>query len=304
MTLPCYRGDLVNRLPFTLEDRTPNPALMLRGYERSALTLNFIRALVNSEFSASSHSEYWDLNTVRASAGGGRILLHRRQPSGELLHARRVLLQPRSAAASCTSRRRRGAFPITTDGTTCRRISRGSGCGPSDPDGAHVEYCKGIANPRLPAQTLLAIRDDPARRPVMRHFNEFRRTGTVDAGQLNGAVENFLYSAEQIAYSDARGELRDLIKRRRRERRRANLTILRDTGLAVAGVSIWGEIGSIVGYAGLAVTACASIHALRNYGKEYRHGYAVGRMVPPEHRLVLNHLDGRKQEEGSLLAAG
>ena len=120
----------------------------------------------------------------------------------------------------------------------------------------------------------------------MRHFNEFRRTGTVNAGQLNGAVENFLYSAEQIAYSDARGELRDLIKRRRRERRRANLTILRDTGLAVAGVSIWGEIGSIVGYAGLAVTACASIHALRNYGKEYRHGYAVRQDGRPRQNIA------------------
>ena len=33
VTLPTYRGDLVNRPAFTPEDRTPNPELLLRGYE-------------------------------------------------------------------------------------------------------------------------------------------------------------------------------------------------------------------------------------------------------------------------------
>ena len=34
ITLPSYRGDLVNRMPFTAKDREPDPELMLRGYER------------------------------------------------------------------------------------------------------------------------------------------------------------------------------------------------------------------------------------------------------------------------------
>ena len=46
-TLPSYRGDLVNRSPFTDADRTPDPALLIKGYERAALTLNFIRALAD-----------------------------------------------------------------------------------------------------------------------------------------------------------------------------------------------------------------------------------------------------------------
>src|SRR5579862_2844953 len=45
VTLPAYRGDTVNREAFTEEDRTPDPTLLLRGYERAGLTLNFIRAL-------------------------------------------------------------------------------------------------------------------------------------------------------------------------------------------------------------------------------------------------------------------
>ena len=41
VTLPSYRGDLVNRAAFTAADREPDPELLLRGYERAALTLNF-----------------------------------------------------------------------------------------------------------------------------------------------------------------------------------------------------------------------------------------------------------------------
>ncbi|HWK73971.1 MAG TPA: 3-deoxy-7-phosphoheptulonate synthase, partial [Povalibacter sp.] len=41
VTLPCFRGDIVNRPGFTLEERTADPQLLLRGYERAGLTLNF-----------------------------------------------------------------------------------------------------------------------------------------------------------------------------------------------------------------------------------------------------------------------
>ena len=62
------------------------------------------------------------------------------------------------------------------------------------------------------------------------------------------------------------------------------LRYLRDN-LGYTGLSIWGEVGNLSGYAGLAITAWASIHALRHRGKAYRDGYAIGRAVPQEHRL-------------------
>lgn len=67
VTLPSYRGDLVNRPEFTLEARTPDPTLLLRGYERAALTLNFVRALVAGGFADLHHPEYWDLGFVKHS---------------------------------------------------------------------------------------------------------------------------------------------------------------------------------------------------------------------------------------------
>ena len=64
VTLPSYRGDLVNRPEFTPEARAPDPNLLLRGYERAALTLNFVRALIDGGFADLHHPEYWDLAFV------------------------------------------------------------------------------------------------------------------------------------------------------------------------------------------------------------------------------------------------
>jgi 3-deoxy-7-phosphoheptulonate synthase len=70
VTLPSYRGDMINRQGFTLEERIPNPDLLLRTYERSALTINFIRALVDGGFADLHHPEYWDLGFVSKSLRG------------------------------------------------------------------------------------------------------------------------------------------------------------------------------------------------------------------------------------------
>ncbi len=63
-SLPSFRGDLVNRNPFTADDRSPDPQLILRGYERAALTLNFVRSLIDGGFADLHHPEYWDLGWV------------------------------------------------------------------------------------------------------------------------------------------------------------------------------------------------------------------------------------------------
>ncbi|MGE0638814.1 MAG: class II 3-deoxy-7-phosphoheptulonate synthase [Thermoanaerobaculia bacterium] len=67
LSLPAYRGDLINHPPYTVTDREPDPELLLRGYERAALTLNFIRSLVDGGFADLHHPEYWDLDFVQHS---------------------------------------------------------------------------------------------------------------------------------------------------------------------------------------------------------------------------------------------
>ncbi len=50
VSMPSYYGDIVNRPAFESKGRMPDPWRMLRGYERSALTLNFIRSLIDGGF--------------------------------------------------------------------------------------------------------------------------------------------------------------------------------------------------------------------------------------------------------------
>ncbi len=68
VTLPSYRGDLINRAPFDAQARTPDPELMIRGYKHAALTLNFVRALVDGGFADLHHPEYWNLGFVKHSS--------------------------------------------------------------------------------------------------------------------------------------------------------------------------------------------------------------------------------------------
>ena len=61
-TLPSYFGDLVNQIDFNESARTPDPFLMVEGYKHAALTLNFIRSLLDGGFADLHHPEYWDLS--------------------------------------------------------------------------------------------------------------------------------------------------------------------------------------------------------------------------------------------------
>lgn len=68
VTLPSYRGDLVNSQQFDAESRLPNPKLMLKGYGCAAMTLNYIRSLLTSGFADLNHPQQWDLRFVEHSA--------------------------------------------------------------------------------------------------------------------------------------------------------------------------------------------------------------------------------------------
>jgi 3-deoxy-7-phosphoheptulonate synthase len=60
-TLMSYYGDLVNGSEFTEDQRTPDPYRMVKAFKHSAMTLNFIRSLIDGGFADLHHPEYWDL---------------------------------------------------------------------------------------------------------------------------------------------------------------------------------------------------------------------------------------------------
>ncbi len=159
VTLPSYRGDIVNRLNFTARDREPDPALLLRGYERAALTLNFVRALVDGGFADLHHPEYWDLGFVQhaklrdayqdivdsisdaldffEAISGGPI--HEASQARFYSSHEGLLLHYEQAQTRYLPRRGRW-YNLSTHMPWV-------GMRTSSVDGAHIEYFRGIANP-------------------------------------------------------------------------------------------------------------------------------------------------------------
>ncbi len=169
-TLPSYRGDLINRSAFTEADRTPDPDLLLRGYQYAALTLNFIRSLVQGGFADLHHTEYWDLGFVRHSPQAAEYhgMVERiadairfmetcaTVPAGDLnrmefFTSHEGLNLWYEQAQTRQVPRRQGWYNLSTHcpwiGDRTRAL-----------DGAHVEYFRGIRNP-------VGVKVGPSMRP-------------------------------------------------------------------------------------------------------------------------------------------
>jgi 3-deoxy-7-phosphoheptulonate synthase len=67
VTLPSYRGDLVNAFDFDEASRIPDPDRLLQAHAYSALTMNFVRSLADGGFADVHHTEYWDLSWLEHS---------------------------------------------------------------------------------------------------------------------------------------------------------------------------------------------------------------------------------------------
>lgn len=72
VTLPSYRGDNINGMDFTPEARTPDPERLLRAYSQSAATLNLIRAFANGGYADLHNVHRWMVGFVADSAQGKR----------------------------------------------------------------------------------------------------------------------------------------------------------------------------------------------------------------------------------------
>jgi len=60
VTLPAYRGDIVNGYDFTPESRTADPRRIVQGYHTAASTLNLIRAFTQGGFADLRLVHYWN----------------------------------------------------------------------------------------------------------------------------------------------------------------------------------------------------------------------------------------------------
>ena len=159
VTLPVYRGDIVNAPEFTPQAREADPRRMIKAHARSAMTMNFVRALIDGGFADLHHPEYWDLGWVGHSpladeyqhmvAGIGDAVRFMETLSGSQVHnlnrvdfytSHEALLLPYEEAQTRGVPRQWGWFNL---GTHFPWI----GMRTAALDGAHVEYFRGIRNP-------------------------------------------------------------------------------------------------------------------------------------------------------------
>ena len=164
VTLPSYFGDLVNRPPFEPEARKADPTLLVEAYQKSALTLNFIRSLVDSGFADLHHPEFWDLSFMESATLSASLREDYARTVREVEQAlsfmeslgERTVSKQLQRVEFFTSHeglnlwyesaqtrqvpRREGWYDLTTHmpwiGERTRQL-----------DGAHIEFFRGIRNP-------------------------------------------------------------------------------------------------------------------------------------------------------------
>jgi len=159
VTLPSYRGDIVNHADFTPAAREPDPQLLLRGYERAALTINFIRALIDGGFADLHHPEYWDLGFVGHSPFKVEYERIVASVADGLEFFETISSKEVHTALRADFYASHEALVLHYEQAQTRFIARNNrwynlsthmpwiGMRTAQPDGAHVEYCRGIANP-------------------------------------------------------------------------------------------------------------------------------------------------------------
>ncbi len=69
VTLPAYRGDMVNGMDFTPESRIPDPDRLVRVYNQSAATLNLLRAFAQGGYADLHKVHQWNLGFVAGTSG-------------------------------------------------------------------------------------------------------------------------------------------------------------------------------------------------------------------------------------------
>ena len=159
VTLPSYRGDIVNGPEFEAQARIPDPRRMVKAHARSAMTMNFVRSLIDGGFADLHHPEYWGLGWVSQSphaadyqkmvAGIGdavrfmETLAGRRMQSlnrVDFYTSPEALLLPYEESQTRQVPRADGWFNLSTHFPWI-------GMRTAALDGAHVEYFRGINNP-------------------------------------------------------------------------------------------------------------------------------------------------------------
>jgi 3-deoxy-7-phosphoheptulonate synthase len=161
--LPSYRGDIVNGPEFTAAARIPDPNRQLQAYRQSAATLNFLRALLDGGYAALSNAPRWELKFMEGTPVEERYAqlardIERAVEVNRLLGITEENTLEMRTTSFYTSHE---ALLLGYEQALTRRdeaMGTGQYVATSghliwigdrtrQPDGAHVEFCRGVVNP-------------------------------------------------------------------------------------------------------------------------------------------------------------
>ncbi len=161
VTLPSYRGDIINDMAFDAAARTPDPERMLRAYNQSAIALNLLRAFAQGGFADLARVQQWNLAFVAASPQGERYagLARRIGESLDFMAACGLTPQTMPQLRATEIYTSHDAMllhyeeplarqdSLTGDWYACSAHLPWIGERTRQLDGAHVAFLRGVANP-------------------------------------------------------------------------------------------------------------------------------------------------------------
>ncbi|MBV1863350.1 MAG: 3-deoxy-7-phosphoheptulonate synthase class II [Rhodobacteraceae bacterium] len=161
VSLPSYRGDIINQIDFTPEARIPNPERMLRAYTQAAASMNLLRAFSMGGFADIHRVHEWNLGFANANGANKKYsnLANRISDSLDFMSAAGVTSETAHELRTVDFYTSHEALLLEYEEALCRVDSStglsvaGSGHliwigdRTRQPDGAHVEFCRGVQNP-------------------------------------------------------------------------------------------------------------------------------------------------------------
>ena len=73
VSLPSYRGDIINDIAFTEAARVPDPTRLLEAYRQSAATLNLLRAFASGGYANLARIHEWTMGFMKGSTAYPRF---------------------------------------------------------------------------------------------------------------------------------------------------------------------------------------------------------------------------------------
>jgi len=161
VSLPSYRGDIINGIEFTEEARIPNPERQIMAYRQSAATLNLLRAFAMGGYANLDNVHQWMLGFVKDSPQAERYrkLADRISETMDFMKAIGITPETNPNLRETDFFTSHEALLLGYEQALTRVDSTSGdwyatsghmiwiGDRTRQADHAHIEYCRGIKNP-------------------------------------------------------------------------------------------------------------------------------------------------------------